>query len=293
MTVKFRKYFLILIFGLLLSACQPAAKHNESLDSHQQACTLHMGEQGIQDFSKYSNGNVDNHPAGVSFRELQFSPPNLGKITIENGSNTLSIEHVFSVLGTQYDKNEGIQVLDIDAGLTKEEFATPEQVYQSYVALMKRINQAGWKNYFFIDAPRIAKEDNIKHLSKSRDVIDPSYIFSFEEWKNIINNSPTKSLGYRLYANGVILDISLKRTAKNERNEEQYMLRFSFQSVRYNERDSIPDSDKMTPSEFKQAFKKRLIENKKYREKEERKAKAEGYHIDEEYTDPDVWSYVK
>ncbi|EOQ74540.1 hypothetical protein F929_00648 [Acinetobacter lactucae] len=252
-----------------------------------------MCEQGIQDFSKYSDDNVDNHPAGVSFREFQFSPPNLGKLTIENGPNSLLIEHIFSVLGTQYEKNEGIQVLDIDAGLTKEEFATPEQAYQSYVALMKCINQAGWKNYFFTDAPRIAKEDNIKHLSKSRDVIDPSYIFSFEEWKNIINNIPTKSLGYRLYANGVILDISLKRTAKNERNEEQYMLRFSFQSVRYNERDSIPDSNKMTPSEFEQAFKKRLIENKKYREKEERKAKAEGYHIDEEYTDPDVWPYVK
>ncbi|WPP70306.1 hypothetical protein SOI81_01120 [Acinetobacter pittii] len=293
MTVKFRQYFLIFIFGLLLSACQPTSEHNQNLTINQQAYTLHMGEQGIQDFSKYSDDNVDNHPAGVSFRELQLSPPNLGKITIENGSNTLSIEHVFSVLGTQYDKNEGIQVLDIDAGLTKEEFATSEQVYQSYVALMKRINQAGWKNYFFTDAPRIAKEDNIKHLSKSRDVIDPSYIFSFEEWKNIINNSPTKSLGYRLYANGVILDISLKRTAKNERNEEQYMLRFSFQSVRYNERDSISDSDKMTSIEFEQAFKKRLIENKKYREKEERKAKAEGYHIDEEYTDPDVWPYVK
>lgn len=67
---------------------------------------------------------------------------------------------------------------------------------------------------------------------------------------------PNKSLGYKLYANGIILDISLKRTAKNERNEEQYMLRFSFQSVRYNERDSIPDSDKMTPSEFEQAFKR-------------------------------------
>ncbi|HDX6016866.1 TPA: hypothetical protein RP409_001743 [Acinetobacter baumannii] len=47
MTVKFRQYFLILIFGLLLSACQPAAQHNESLDSHQQAYTLHMGEKGI------------------------------------------------------------------------------------------------------------------------------------------------------------------------------------------------------------------------------------------------------
>ncbi|WP_454665749.1 hypothetical protein [Acinetobacter calcoaceticus] len=293
MTAKFKQYFLIFIFGLLLSACQPTSKYNENLSLKQQAYTLHMGEQGVQDFLKYSDGDVDNHPAGVSFRELQFSPPHLGKLKIKNGANSLLIEHVFSVLGTQYDKNEGIQVLDIDAGLTKEEFATPEQAYQSYVALIKRINQAGWKNYFFADAPRIAKEDNIKHLSKSRDVIDPSYIFSFEEWKNIINNSPTKSLGYRLYANGVILDISLKRTAKNERNEEQYMLRFSFQSVRYNERDSITDFDKMTLSKFEQAFKKRLIENKKYREKEEIKAKTEGYHIDEEYTDPDVWPYVK
>lgn len=66
-----------------------------------------MGEKGIQDFSKYSDSNVDNYPAGVSFRELQFSPPNLGKITIENGSNTLSIEHVFSVLELNMIKMKG------------------------------------------------------------------------------------------------------------------------------------------------------------------------------------------
>lgn len=48
---------------------------------------------------------------------------------------------------------------------------------------MKRINQADWKNYFFTDAPRIAKEDNIKHLSKSRDVIDPSYILALRSGK--------------------------------------------------------------------------------------------------------------
>lgn len=52
MTVKFRQYFLILIFGLLLSACQPAAQHNESLDSHQQAYTLHMGEKRYSRFFK-------------------------------------------------------------------------------------------------------------------------------------------------------------------------------------------------------------------------------------------------
>ncbi len=50
MTVKFRQYFLIFIFGFLLSACQPTAKRNESSGSHQQAYTLHMGDKVFKIF---------------------------------------------------------------------------------------------------------------------------------------------------------------------------------------------------------------------------------------------------
>ena len=146
---------------------------------------------------------------------------------------------------------------------------------------------------FFRFDPRIAKEENIKYLSKGRDIIDPSYIFSFEEWNKIINTIPTKSLGYRLYANGILLDISLRQTAKNELNEEQYMLRYSFQTMRYDERNSISNSDEMTPAELEQAFKQGEIRNKKSREMDEKQAIQEGYKIDEEYIDPDVWPYVK
>ena len=261
--------------------------------NNQQKYILHFGEQGVQDFIKYSKTAVDHQPAGASFRDIDFAPPNLGQIKIENDVNSLIIDHVFSVLGTQFDKNEGIQKISINAGLTKEEFVSPERVHQAYVELMTKINQAGWKNYFPRYNPRIAKEENIRHLSKGRDIIDPGYIFSFEEWNKIINAIPTKSLGYRLYANGVLLDISLRQTAKNELNEEQYMLRYSFQTIRYDERNSISNSDQMTPIELEQAFKQGEIRNKKSREMDEKQAIQEGYKIDEEYIDPDVWKYVK
>lgn len=49
----------------------------------------------------------------------------------------------------------------------------------------------------------------------------------------------------------------------------------------------------MTSKELEDAFKKKLIKDKRYREQEEKKAMIKGYHIDQDYVDPDVWSYVK
>lgn len=124
------------------------------------------------------------------------------------------IDHVFSVLGTSFNPEDGIQGLDIDTGLNKEEFVTPEHAYQGYVELMKRINQAGWKNYFIKSMPRIAKEDNLRYLMESGYVIDPGYIFSYEEWQKIINESVGNSIGYRLYANGILLNLDIDQTKK-------------------------------------------------------------------------------
>jgi hypothetical protein len=292
---KHSTYSIIIIFicGYLLTACQPKAKDIENNAMNQQTYILHFGQQGVQDFLKYNDGQVDHQPAGASFRELDFSPPSLGQIKIENGANSLVIDHVFSVLGTQWNTTDGIQIFDIDAGLNKEEFVSPEQAYQGYVELMKRLNQAEWKVYFLRDEARIAKQDNIPYLAEGRNIIDPTYIFNFEEWTKIINSIPASSLGYRLYANGIYLDISLNRTKKNKDGKEQYIVRYSFQTVRYNERNLMSNTDKMTPQQLENAFKQSLIKDKRYREQEERKVISKGYHIDESYIDPDVWLHVK
>lgn len=296
MMEKFKLLFFFLIFTLFVSACQPTTNLNENSEMNRpQEYILHFGAQGVQDFSKYSKEDVDHQPAGMSFHSLDFSPPNLAKIKIENGTNSLILDNVFSVLGSQLSSKlkDGIQILDINAGLTKEEFVPPEQAYAAYVDLMKRINQAGWKNYFYRFSPRISKEDNLKYVMGNGEVIDPAYIFTFDEWKKVISHVPAKSIGYRVYANDILLDITLQQTSISESNQEQYMLRYSFQTIRYDELNSISDSDEMTANELEQAFQSSLIEDKQSRTKAEQEAKQKGYKIDENYQDPQVWNYVK
>lgn len=302
MMEKFRfyfKFFFVFIFGLLLLGCQPNTKNTENSAMNQQPYLLHFGPQGFKDFAQHDLGRTDSHPSGVGFRELDFTPSNLGQIKIENGGNSLVIDHVFSVLGTSFNNEDGIQGLDINAGLNKEEFVKPEEAHLAYVNLMKRINQANWKNYFYRFSARIAKEDNIEYLMKSGDVIDPSYIFDYEEWKKIINNVGGNSIGYRLYANGILLNLSIKQTQKTEDGREQYIVRYAFNTIRYDERNSMDDSEnnidtyQMTPKELEQSFKQEVARNKKSRNIEEKEAIAQGYDIDENYVDPDVWQYVK
>jgi hypothetical protein len=265
---------------------------------NQQPYLLHFGLQGFKDFTQYNQGDVESHPV-ASFRSLRFSPPNLGQIKIENGASSLVINHVFYVLGTSFHQEEGIEGIDIDAGLNKEEFVSPEQAYQAYVDLMKQVNQAGWKLYISRDNSRIAKEDNMRYLMKWGYMIDPSYILTYKEWQKIINTSGGNSFGYRLYADGLLLNIRINQTKKTEDGKEQYIVRYTFDTIRYDQRDALSDSENnintytMTPLELKQAFEKEERRTKISREFDEKEAISEGYRINENYIGPDLWQYVK
>ncbi|EKU52251.1 hypothetical protein ACINWC323_0748 [Acinetobacter sp. WC-323] len=293
---KYNQFIFILFIGFLLSACEPGSKTRESqYMNNEQTYTLHFGAHGVQDFSRYTNGEVDRQPAGINFMTLNWNPPNLGKVRVEHGINSLELENIFSVMGSQLSDSpeEGIQIIDIDAGLTHEEFVAPEQAYAAYVSLMKKINEAGWKQYFYRSSVRIAKQDNLKYILDRKEVIDPTYILSFKEWQEVFNKIPTKVFSYQLYSNGILLKFSIDQTAINEKKQEQYMLRYTIKTIRYMERNSISNSDQMTIKELEQAFQKSLIEDKQLRTKAEQEARQKGYKIDENYQDPDVWSFVK
>ncbi len=285
-------FTLLACLSILVCACaqQPQA--------HAQPYILHLGPQGFQDFAKYNLGRVDNHPV-ASFRELDFSPPNLGQIQIENGASSLVIDHVFSVLGTSFHQEDGIESMMINAGLNKEEFVTSNQAYQGYVNLMQRVNKAGWKNYFYEVDPRIAKEDNFRYLKEWGEVIDPSYIFSYEEWKKVISTSVGNSFSYLLYANGLLLSISIEQTNTTEDGKEQYLVRYSFDTIRYTQRNLMSDTENnvdpysMSAEELRQAFEKEKKRAKELREMQEKEVREQGYRIDEHYVGPDVWQYVK
>mgnify|MGYP003590267844 CR=1 FL=1 len=262
----------------------------------QQLYTLHFGPQGVQDFAHYTGGEVDRQPAGMNFMTLRWRSPELGRVKIAHGNNNLELDHVFLVMGSQMSRNanDGVQIFDIDAGLTHESFVTPKQAYDAYALLMKKLNQAGWQRYFYRSEVRIAKQDNFKYALNNLEVKDPSYIFTYDEWRELLDKKPIKDFFYRLYANGIILNMSLQRTKKNDDNKEQYMVRYELQTVRYDERNTMEgDANEMTAAEIQQGFKNTVHRNQNAREINEKKAKLKGYRIDEEYIDPDVWKYVK
>ena len=80
---------------------------------------------------------------------------------------------------------------------------------------------------------------------------------------------------------------------KIEDGKEQYIVRYAFETARYNQRNLISDAYKMTPQELEQAFKQEVLRAEKSREMDEKEAIENGYRIDQDYVDPDVWPFVK
>lgn len=295
MITIYQRILFIFIIGLLCTACQPFNNKSSYMNS-QQLYTLHFGPQGVQDFAHYTGGEVDRQPAGINFMELEWRSPELGRVKIAHGNNNLELDHVFLVMGSQMSRNanDSVQIITINAGLTHESFVTPKQAYDAYALLMKKLNQAGWQRYFYRSEVRIAKQDNFKYALNNLEVTDPSYIFTYEEWRELLDKKPIKNFYYRLYADGIILDMSLQRTEKAADNKEQYMVRYELKMVRYDERNIMEgDESEMTAAEIEQGFMNMVKDDKKFREADEKQEKLKGYRIDEEYIDPDVWTYVK
>ncbi|HHP7908842.1 TPA: hypothetical protein ACSIQT_001614 [Acinetobacter baumannii] len=285
-------YFFLFFILLNLQGCN-AERNNKKVFSQPELYTLNFGVEGEKKFKSYMQTGVDQQPAGMSFFDLTWEPPHLANIKIDLGENSFVIKNVFSAMGTRIDyaqQNEGIQIIDVTAGLNKEEFVSQEQAYMAYKELFSQLEKAGWKQYFFPGLSRISKKDNMKVMIEDGLIIDPYDYLTLTEWSDFFNNIPTVTT--RLYANGVLIELSIDKT-KSENNKKQYMLRFSIQTIRYVTKNSIENGYKLTGPELKSAFDEMELVDQKERRKAEIKAKKEGFHIDESYQDPDVWQYVK
>lgn len=291
--INMHKLIILILVSCTFLGCQAENKNNASKDKVMKVYSLLLGVEGEKKFIEYAKDSLDKQPAGMSFRDMLFTPPNLGKVSLDIVEQKLILDHVFSIMGSNidYDPNlKGIQTIDINAGLNKEEFVTEEQAYQTYVNLFQQLNRNGWKNYFDPSASRIAKEDNIKSIYDDSNVIDPAHIFTYQEWLDFFNKN--KSLYFNLYLNGIHMGITINKD-EGKQDKVQYMLRLNVSTIKYRVRNSIDESYKMSELTFNQAYKDYILRASKNRLIEEKERKTIGYHIDENYKDPDVWHYVK
>lgn len=283
--------FLIFIF-LNLQACH-AQQKEQKMSSQPELYTLNFGIEGEKKFKSYMQTGVDQQPAGMSFFDLTWEPPHLANIKIDLGENSFVIKNAFSAMGTRIDyaqQNEGIQIIDVTAGLNKEEFVSEEQAYNAYKELFEQLQKAGWKAYFYPSDTRFDKKDNLKVMQEDGIIIDPYNFLTLKQWKEYFDSKSIAVI--RLYTNGLLAELSMSRT-KSKEDKKQYVLRFSVQTIRYVTKNSIENGYKLTGPELKRAYDEMVLVDQKERSKAEIKAKKEGFHIDESYQDPDVWQYVK
>ena len=288
--LSFKGITLAIIVAIVFILFQYTQQENKYMPTPQNV-TLHFGQQGVEDFTTYTGGNVDVQPAGMSFFDLFWTPPNLGTVNITHENHTLTLDNVFSVLGSQ--KSNGVNGIDMDTGLNKSEFVEPRQAYLAYKELLTQINQKGWQNYYYPFAPRISKQDNLRSIKRSNEVTDPSYILSYEEWFDLFNSNPDQSLYYNLYLDGIIVSITVDRTEVNEIGQEQYMLRFSFETAGYLGVNLIENGTKLEGAALRQAYEDTIKLALNGRSKQELELQEQGYIIDENYETPDFWEYMQ
>ena len=294
--INMHKLIILILVSCTFLGCQAENKNNASKDKVvkiDKVYSLQLGVEGENKFIEYAKDSLDKQPAGISFRNLNFNPPNLGKVSLDVAGQSLIIDHVFNVMGSSidYDPNlKGIQTLDINAGLNKEEFVNEEEAYQAYTHLVKQLNKNGWQKYILISSARIDNNDNLKSIYDTGLVVDPNYILSYEEWSNFFNIN--SSFDYNLYQKGVYLTISINK-GKSKDNQKQYMLRYDVRIMKYYIKNLISESRNMNSIELKKAYDLEMLKFKNERLISEKDIIKQGYKIDENYKDPDVWDYVK
>lgn len=288
--LSFKAVILAIIVAIVFILSQYTQQGNEPISTPQNV-TLHFGQQGVKDFNTYTGGDVDIQPAGMSFFDLFWMPPNLGTVNIAHEEHTLTLDNVFSVLGSQ--KSSGINGIDMDAGLNKAEFVEPKEAYLAYKELLTQINQQGWQQYYAPYASRISKQDNLRSIKQFNEVTDPSYILSYEEWSGLFNSDPDQSLYYNLYLDGIIIIITVDRTEVNEIGQEQYMLRFAFNTAGYVGVNLTENGSKLQGVALRKAYEDYTKLSFNDRSKQELELQEQGYTIDESYETPDFWEYMK
>ncbi|MBE0407937.1 hypothetical protein ACT3TI_13615 [Psychrobacter sp. AOP22-C1-22] len=292
--LSFKAITLAVIVAIIFILFQYTQQENKAMPTPQNV-TLHFGQQGVEDFTTYTGGNVDVQPAGMSFFDLDWTPPNLGTVSIAHGGHTLTIDNAFSVLGNSKNNNvsKGIIGISINSGLNKAEFVEPKEAYLAYKELLTRINQSGWQQYYTNSEPRISELDNLKFINEHREVIDSSYILTYEEWLNVFKNDAHQDLNFNLYLDGIILWVWLRKADENEKEEEQYMLRFSFETAGYVDRNVLESGFDLNGAALRAAHEKNVEEDLGIRSTRESELIEEGYRIKKNYETPDSWKYMQ
>ncbi|MDO5070224.1 MAG: hypothetical protein Q4D78_08555 [Neisseria zoodegmatis] len=322
-TSKYQQTVLaVLVFVVLLFS---AACRAEKENIMQQEVTLELGKAGPESFQQ-AGAITDNRTAGniAGFLDLKWRPSQLGIVTIKHGNHNLTIPHTFKAMGTVWPEpeGEGVASIDLNSGISAAEFIRHREAYELWIKFLKQIQSSGWQRYIYLSTPRLTGKDAIRYFQDKEnfglgDITDPNAVPDFDTWYTALDKQPSMYVNF--YLDGIEMSISFSRTILGQEGFDrdnvklnftewgQYMMRITFDTVRYSTRNAIHNQfipDSLDIEETQAAIKKINADLPTYlkryqrivlalrKQEEERLAKS-GYKIDTTYQDPDPLPYLQ
>ena len=126
-------------------------------------------------------------------------------------------------------KAEGLYEFDISSGITAPDLIAHDEARHKTYAILKRIEDAGWKNTVDIGGPRIRGKDRLRYaISKNKYIgLDTTYLPTFDEWMQIESRTP-----WNFYAAGLYLQVifTRERTLIDPTKPGSYLLTFNIKT---------------------------------------------------------------
>lgn len=233
--------------------------------------------------------DVNDRNPGSHFYRLNWPDDALGAVTIKNGSSSLVLDSVLSVLGDVDDTYpaEGIAGLSISMALPPRNNVLHDEARLKFYALLQRIQEAGWKRWIDPDMPRLKGADALRYQMSELEngarlmSLDPGYMPSLDTWMKIDDMS-----GWRFYLNDVYMNLQFMRDGgKMDPNlPGAYFLAIGLESKDSFQRSEQAYENRQRWKELYPVVRKRQAAD---RTKAEEKLSSLGFKIDTEYRNPD------
>jgi hypothetical protein len=219
-------------------------------------------------------------PMGVNFYEIHWPTKFPARVNFIHGVNGFFLDAALSVMGTEdLEILGGVQNLDVNFGVTAADLIPHDEARLEVMALLKRLQDAGWRqNYYFSEA-RIKGRSTLTDPSS----LDVRYTPTFNEWMAV----GIRTASWKLQANGVFMDISMHRDG--DRMDPSwpgaYIMSMTLETEEQYMRSHFSEQDRDNWKALWPEFSKVL---KKARAQKETELRAQGLEIDTDYQDPPI-----
>lgn len=213
------------------------------------------------------------------------------KIRFKHGEHSFMLPDNSHVLASSQEGNGwGVTSIEVDAEFYRSDQPDKHlQARKKFLELLRELQAKGWKQYYVHGSPRIIGS---KKTWDSKPIFNYlKYEPSEKEWKELFNDT-SHSLSFLLYAEDIILKITLRGDNTEYRNGEAvYTISMEFEALEYilqgySDIYTVDSESRFIIEKWLPMADEALQRQKVYRLSEEAKLKRQGIKIDESYQDP-------